>query len=122
MKNASQEMRGGKPEQGSRSMSQAAKNLAQAAAKMMQSKQGQPHFGEPHTNQQLVTKGSRGLPVKPADLADLKALRLTSDEWNRLPGELKQQLLQAMKGNYPEEYRQLIRDYFSNLAKTGVKE
>ena len=79
---------------------------------------GQPHQASLQPKDSKDPKGIKGVPVRPADLADLKALRLTADEWNRLPGELKQQLLQAMKGNYPEEYRQLIRDYFSSIAKT----
>jgi hypothetical protein len=78
--------------------------------------------GKPHQSQTKDAKGMKGLPVKPVDLADLKKLHLTPEEWNRLPGEVKQQLLQSIKGNYPEEYRQLIRDYFGRLAQTGNKE
>ena len=116
MKDASQEMRGNKPEQGSKSMEQAASHLAQAAAKMM--KKGKPEMATRQPKDSKDPKGIKGVPVRPVDLADLKGLRLTPEEWNRLPGEIKQQLLQAMKGNYPEEYRQLIRDYFSSIAKT----
>jgi hypothetical protein len=64
--------------------------------------------------------GVRG-PGPKVDGVELKKLDLTAEEWNRLPGDMKQKLLQAMKGKYPEEYRTLIRDYFTHLAKTGVK-
>ena len=116
MKDAAQQMRGQDTKEGAKSMDKAAANLAKAAMKMMQAGQFKRMLSK-----QDMAKGIRGLKSKPEDVADLKTLKLTSEEWNRLPGELKQQLLQAMKGNYPEEYRQLIRDYFSNLAKTGVK-
>ncbi len=116
MKDAAQEMRGNKPEQGAKSMKQASNHLAQAAANMMK------QSGKPHQSMDKKPEGVKGLPVKPVDLADLRKLKLTPEEWNRLPGEVKQQLLQSIKGNYPEEYRQLIRDYFSKLAQTGNKD
>ena len=119
MKDASALMRMMQSQQGSQTMQQAANHLASAAQKMMQ--QGRPHQGQPHMSQSLNPKGIRGIGRKPEDLEKLKELKLTAEEWNRLPGELKEQLLQAMKGRYPEEYRELIRDYFRRLAKTGVK-
>jgi len=121
MRNASQEMRSQQPQQGSQSMQQAAQHLAQAAQQMMT--QGQP--SQPNqTNigsRTFNPTGIRGIGPKLEGFELLKTLKLTAEEWNRLPGEMKQQLLQAMKGKYPEEYRQLIRDYFTHLAKTGVK-
>jgi len=116
MKDASALMRLMETRQGSQIMRSAARHLASAAEQMMQ--RGLP-FHMP--SQTFDPRGIRGRGRKPGDLEDLQLLELTAEEWNRLPGELKQQLLQAMKGKYPEEYRQLIRDYFRRLAKTGVK-
>jgi hypothetical protein len=63
--------------------------------------------------------GLRNMP--PGELDKIRRLDLTTEEWNKLPGELKEQILQSMQDRYPEEYRQLISDYFKRLAETGVK-
>ena len=118
MKDASGLMRSAQAKQGSQTMRSAARHLARAAQQMM--RQGLPSPFQT-MSQTFDPKGIRGRGRRPEDLEGLRLLELTSEEWNRLSGEMKQQLLQAMKGKYPEEYRQLIRDYFRRLAKTGVK-
>ena len=122
MQSASEEMRAQQPQQGSQAMQQAAQHLAQAAQQMMSGGlPGQPgQLSQSNLGPKTFNpSGVRG-PGPKVDGFELKKLDLTAEEWNRLPGEMQEKLLQAMKGKYPEEYRQLIRDYFTHLAKTGV--
>jgi hypothetical protein len=38
-------------------------------------------------------------------------------DWTRLPGELKNRIRQAESEDAPEEYREMIRSYFRELAR-----
>jgi len=67
---------------------------------------GSPEFG---TGQQSTDLS----PVK------LKKLGIKLEDWARLPGELRDQILQAAQTAGPEEYRGLIKRYFQELAKRG---
>ncbi len=51
--------------------------------------------------------------------ADLKKLGISLSDWARLPGRLRDQILQAAEASGPQEYRSLIRDYFREVAKRG---
>jgi hypothetical protein len=54
--------------------------------------------------------------------AKLKELGISLKDWARLPGELRDQILQAAHDAGPEEYRPLIRRYFQELARRGAAE
>ena len=51
--------------------------------------------------------------------AKLESLGIKLSDWARLPGELRNQILQAADEAGPEEYRQLIKRYFQEVAKRG---
>jgi hypothetical protein len=51
--------------------------------------------------------------------AKLEALGIKLSDWARLPGELRNDILQAADEGAPEEYRALIRRYFQKVAKQG---
>jgi len=46
-------------------------------------------------------------------------LDIPAAEWARLPGELRSEILQAAQQSGPQEYRQLIKRYFRQVAKRG---
>jgi hypothetical protein len=47
----------------------------------------------------------------------LEQLGLTADDWARLPGELRDDILTAAEQSGAPEYREIIRDYFEELAR-----
>jgi len=49
-----------------------------------------------------------------------KARDLGPQDWGRLPPAVREQLLQAARENFPQEYEDLIELYFQNIAK-GAK-
>jgi hypothetical protein len=51
--------------------------------------------------------------------AKLEGLGIKLSDWARLPGELRNQILQAAEEGGPEEYRALIKRYFQKVAKRG---
>ena len=55
-------------------------------------------------------------PVPP----DLDAMGIAPDDWVRLPGQLRSDILQAAAEDAPEEYRLLIKRYFRALARQGA--
>jgi hypothetical protein len=58
-----------------------------------------------------------------ADLreGELVELGISAEDWARLPGRLRNQVLQAARSNGPEEYRLLIKRYFRALAKQAAE-
>jgi hypothetical protein len=52
--------------------------------------------------------------------AALAKLGIAPADWARLPGKLRDQLLQAARSDGPREYRELIRGYFQELARRGA--
>jgi len=62
-----------------------------------------------------------GTGVQSTDLsaAKLKELGIKLEDWARLPGELRDQILQAAVDAGPEEYRPLIKRYFQEIARRG---
>ncbi|MGB2823451.1 MAG: hypothetical protein WBF17_20895, partial [Phycisphaerae bacterium] len=63
-----------------------------------------------------------GTNVQLADLtaAKLEKLGISLSDWARLPGRLRDQVLQAADTRSPEEYRGLIRRYFREIARRGT--
>jgi len=51
--------------------------------------------------------------------AELEAMGITLTDWARLPGTLRDEVLQAAGTDSPEEYRQLIKRYFQQIARRG---
>ena len=51
--------------------------------------------------------------------AKLESLGIKLSDWAKLPGELRNQILQAAQEAGPEEYRVLINRYFQQVAKKG---
>ncbi len=49
-----------------------------------------------------------------------KARQFGRNDWGRLPPAIREQLLQAVKEDFPQEYEDLIELYFQNIAK-GAK-
>lgn len=52
--------------------------------------------------------------------AQLAKLGVSPADWARLPGKLRDQILQAARTDGPAEYRELIRRYFRELARRGA--
>ncbi|MFB3891889.1 MAG: DUF4175 family protein [Phycisphaerae bacterium] len=63
-----------------------------------------------------------GAGLMPIDLtpAQLEALGINVSDWARLPGNLRDEVLQAAEEGAPEEYRPLIKQYFQEIAKRGA--
>ena len=51
----------------------------------------------------------------------LKELGISPADWAKLPGELRDQVLQAAGREGPQEYRSLIRRYFRTIARRAAK-
>jgi len=76
---------------------------------------------------QRLSQASRSRDSKQGtseQLTDLTAARLaqlgiTLTDWARLPGQLRDQVLQAAGSQAPEEYRGLIQRYFREVARRG---
>ena len=62
-----------------------------------------------------------GTGAQSTDLSEskLRELGIKLEDWARLPGELRDQILQAASDLGPEEYRPLIKRYFQEIAKRG---
>jgi TRAP-type C4-dicarboxylate transport system substrate-binding protein len=60
-----------------------------------------------------------GLQAVDPRVAKLKALGITLSDWARLPGTLRDQILQAADEAAPQEYRTLVQRYFQEVARRG---
>ena len=69
-------------------------------------------FGAPRNSNARVGWGVADLRA-----GQLRELGIAPDDWARLPGKLKDQILQVAKTGGPEEYRELVRLYFRALAE-----
>ncbi len=104
---------------------QAADALTQAAGKAQQQARalgGNPSPSGPRMSQ---TGGSGINPLEPiaderASLLQRFGLRLR--DWLRLPGDLRDDVMQAAQTDGPEEYRPLIKRYFQEVSKQGGRE
>jgi hypothetical protein len=52
---------------------------------------------------------------------ELKELGLSPSDWTRLPGRLRDQVLQAARQGAPEAYRGLIKRYFQAIARRSAR-
>jgi len=52
----------------------------------------------------------------------LKEYGISSAQWTRLPGSLKNQIRQAEAEGVPEEYRAMVQRYFRELARRSSDE
>jgi hypothetical protein len=64
--------------------------------------------------------GGAGPMMTDTSAAALAKLGIAPADWARLPGKLRDQLLQAARSDGPQEYRELIRGYFQELARRGA--
>ena len=81
--------------------------------------------GEPHPQRPDSLPGD-GIGILPTAQVDdtagpawLARLGIRLRDWLKLPGELRDQVLQADVAEGPEEYRPLIKRYFQEIAKRG---
>lgn len=65
--------------------------------------------------------GPRNIPFDPT-ARQLGQADLTLDDWARLPSELRNDIMQAADRRGPEEYRDLIRRYFRELARMNLED
>jgi hypothetical protein len=65
-------------------------------------------------------RGGGGPMMTDSSAAALARLGIAPADWARLPGKLREQLLQAARTDGPQEYRDLIRGYFQELARRGA--
>ena len=111
------------------SAAQAAQALSQAAsqaAAMAQAMGAQPGMGmgmamQPGRMTAQTRNSQFGIGAISISLtaAKLQDLGIKLSDWARLPGELRNQILQAAEEGGPEEYRALIKRYFQKVAKKG---
>jgi hypothetical protein len=68
------------------------------------------------------SKGIRGVGLLPVELLvdEYRAGRISITQWDKLPGELKNEILQGAADEGPEEYRSLIKRYFEEVARRGA--
>jgi hypothetical protein len=102
---------------------QSAQQLAQAAREA--AARARAMGARPHpTRLESIASSGRGIdPLTPVDEdaapAWLMRVGMKLRDWLRLPGELRDQVLQADAAEGPEEYRPLIKRYFQDIAKQG---
>ena len=111
------------------SAAQAAQALSQAAsqaAAMAQAMGAQPGMGmgmamRPGMMPAQTMNSQFGIGPIGISLtaAKLQGLGIKLSDWAKLPGELRNQILQAAEEGGPEEYRVLIKRYFQKIAKKG---
>ncbi len=76
----------------------------------------------PHPGETLDSRfGSGFMVLSTEDVAALEAMGISSGDWARLPGELRDDVLQAADDESPAEYRELIKQYFREVARRGGK-
>lgn len=93
----------------------AAQAMAQAQG---QGQQQQQQPGQPNQGGQ-PTMGT-GEQANDQVMAALQEMGISLSDWSRLPGQLKDEILQAANDRAPEEYRTLIKRYFQEMAKRGL--
>jgi len=95
--------------------------LASAAQEILASMQSMRNAGQGQSKQPGQTAGSAGTGSSGSkDLSGEslpEAAMLLSEDWGKLPGEVKNQILQAMSEGYPKEFEKMIQVYFKGLAE-----
>jgi len=94
-------------------------SLAAAANAQAMASGGNPMTSQSHPNSR--GNPTMGVGAQSTDLSEskLRELGIKLEDWARLPGELRDQILQAASDLGPEEYRPLIKRYFQQIAKRG---
>jgi hypothetical protein len=67
-------------------------------------------------------KGSRGVMAVELTPEQLESLGISVSDWAKLPGQLRDEVLQAASDSAPPEYRTLIKQYFQEISRRGQKE
>jgi len=82
---------------------------------------GQGLARKPGQAEGLQANSEWGTGVRQASMtaAKLEALGIKLSDWARLPGELRNEILQAASEGAPQEYRALIKRYFQKVAAKG---
>ena len=102
----------GAPQQQVAEMQQQIQNaLNNATQSMLASMQAMRKPGNSGTGSTGIGTGSD------AELPE--AVMKMGDDWGKLPGEVKNQILQAMKEGYPREFEKMVQVYFRGLAETS---
>ena len=110
------------------SASQAMSAAASQAMSMAQGMGVHPGMGmmgmQPGLMPSQTANSKKGIGAVGVNLtaAKLESLGIKLSDWARLPGELRNQILQAAEEAGPEEYRTLIKRYFQQIAKRGGAE
>ena len=109
--------------QSAMSAAQAAGQLGQMAAQAAGQAQGMgaQMQAAPKSMPQGGKEPKQGTGAQATDLskAQLKKLGIKLEDWALLPGELRDQILQAARDPGPAEYRVLIKRYFQEVARRG---
>ena len=105
---------------------EASQAMAAAASKAMGMAQGKGvgkglHPGQKPSQSADSKKGINAVGIN-STAAKLESLGIKLSDWARLPGELRNQILQAAEEASPDEYRTLIKRYFQQVAKRGGAE
>jgi hypothetical protein len=129
MSQASKAAQAGNARQAAQASDAAADALAKAAQAAAQSAgmpSGQPGQGrgkgqgKPGGKPGSAQRGGGAGPMDSSGVPpELKKLGITADDWARLPSKLRSQILQASEQRSPDEYRDLVKQYFRELAKQG---
>jgi len=90
---------------------------SQAAAQAMAS--GGNLMNQPHPKSRGNPTEGTGTQTTDLSESKLRDLGIKLEDWARLPGELRDQILQAANDLGPDEYRPLIKRYFQEVARRG---
>ncbi len=60
-------------------------------------------------------------PTPPGFAEISRRMGIKYEDWLRLPGNLRSEILQASASEGPEEYREIIKRYFEELSKQGME-
>jgi hypothetical protein len=66
--------------------------------------------------------GGHGVMAVELTPEQLEALGISVSDWAKLPGQLRDEVLQAASDSAPPEYRTLIKQYFQEISRRGQKE
>ena len=64
-------------------------------------------------------RGNRGIMAVELTPDQLEALGISVNDWAKLPGQLRDEVLQAASDSAPPEYRTLIKQYFQEVARAA---